>query len=260
VVLATMVIMAVSSLNDKANRSKTQAQMKMLAEAITAFKSATGNFPLAVPEDAWGNWSTNGFPTIMKYDGLTGHPRWTNYFAPHNPPPAVPDYPVFRWETNNDPTKDPKPTNIQMLSFQLEQVPESNKIFSQIKEKNAVVVQKKFTIAAGNIETWPNASDSCQLGHPLDASGVRTVYQIQDAWGTPLRFWTSEILTWSDPANQNWNASIRNLLSSRLQQANWGFIIESAGKDGKFGWWGQSGTDAAVKSNLAADNVYSVGE
>jgi prepilin-type N-terminal cleavage/methylation domain-containing protein len=265
VVVAAMVMVAVSGLNDKANRSKTQAQMKMLAEAITAFKSATGSFPLSVPEDALDGITATwqNFTTAMNWrTATTPHQlRWTNYFKSTNATAddGVPDY-SWPGETGI------YPTNIHMLGFQLEQVPESNKIFSQIKEKSAITVQKTFTHpgTAPGIETWTNASGPCQLAHPLDAAGTRTVYQVQDAWGTPLRFWTSDTLAWakSTTGHTAWDASIQSLLSSRLQQANWGFIIESAGKDGKFGWWGQSGIDltTAPYAKQITDNVYSVGE
>ena len=111
--LTGIVVVMVGGLDTKAKTTKTIAQMKILSEAVTAFKSSTGYFPLSVSNDAWGDWTN--FVALAKWDN-----RWTNYFKD-------PGIPHFLWETNSTPTTDPKPTNIHMLAFQLEQVPKSRK-------------------------------------------------------------------------------------------------------------------------------------
>ncbi len=260
-VVAVIMIFAVTGLTDKSRVSITQSRMRLLAEAITAFKSTTGYFPLAVPEDAWTSardW--DHIDPTPPYDGddfaavMYGHEnvaRWHTYFVPN----TATNTPRHNWVNVN-------PTNIQMLAFQLEQVPEASKIFDQLKEKNAVAVQKALDPpGTPAVEKWIDAPDSCRLYHPLDPATAdpRQVYQAQDAWGLPLRFWTGDVLKWAKnntAASKNaWDTNVLNLLSTKLQQANWGFFIESVGKNGRFGWWGASG--ATLNTRQAADNIYS---
>lgn len=237
-VLATMILVVISGLDNKAKTARTQAQMQLLGQAVTAFKDSTGYFPLAVPEDVWGatDWTLPGGFT----DTMTWLNRWQQYFVK---------------SASNQPTFSPSsfsPTNIHMLAFQLEQAPAASKIFGKLKETYSVAEQKSFSTP----ETWKKESNDCQITHPLGGP-PRTVYQVQDAWGTPLRFWTGDILKWAKTGG-NWHSSIQQLLSTRLQQANWGFFVESAGKDGKFGWWGAE-PPVQVNSQQAGDNVYSTG-
>jgi len=258
--LATIAISFVGSLDTKSKITKTQAQIKLLAEAVTAFKNANNYFPLAVPEDAWGrNWNddthADEYINVMEWRS-----HWRNFFRDDD------NNPQFTWDGNNDVTKNPIPSNIHVLAFQLEQNPESRKIFEQIKSNYSVKTPKAFKPNGAN-EKWQTFNDvNCRLAHPLDPAPnpanpdtYRQVYQVQDAWGTPLRFWTRNTLDWAK--KQGWDGSpdtgnqIQQLLSKKLQEANWGFFIESAGKDGKFGWWGNS--TATYTAQAVEDNIYS---
>ncbi len=238
VVLATILIVLVAGMDAKAKTTRTTSEMKLLSEAIGAFKSSTGYYPLAVPDDAWGNWAT--FTTKMNW---TTNPKWTDYFQNNG------GIPNFTWETGTN------PTNIHMLIFQLTQVPESNAIIERMKQSYGAADQKKLDLASGT-EEWKKTSDDCQLNHPLDDQ-LRKVYQPMDAWGTPLRYWTAGTLEWSKTTG-SWNTEIQNLLAAKIQQANWGFYLESAGPDRRFGWWGQQASPFNAKD--ANDNVYSVGK
>jgi len=251
VVLAAILITLVSGMNEKSKATSTQARMMMLGEAVEAFKQATGRYPLCVPEDAWGtDWNDDdGFAETMKYD--TDRHRWTDYFVDdgssnHNP--------RFSWDTTTtDPTKI-YPTNIQMLTFQLEQVPESNSILERLKQSSGQIQQMQFDSSEG--ENWVRADSDCRIYTPLNDNQTRIAFQPVDAWGTPLRFWTGDILTWAKGAS--WDDTVLQLLSDRLQKANWGFFIESAGKDGRFGWWAQpvTATNPELNAQEAEDNLY----
>jgi prepilin-type N-terminal cleavage/methylation domain-containing protein len=245
VVLAAILITLVSGMNEKSKATSTQARMMMLGEAVEAFKQATGRYPLCVPEDAWGtDWNDDdGFAETMKYD--TDRHRWTDYFVPSSGKPKY-----ATWSPLSVP-----PTNIQMLTFQLEQVPESNSILERLKQSSGQIQQMQFSTPSGT-ETWTKADDDCEINTPLNPNETRVAFQPVDAWGTPLRFWTGDILPWAKRGGgASWNDTVLQLLSDRLQKANWGFFIESAGKDGRFGWWGASAVDT-VKAQEAEDNLY----
>lgn len=255
VLLAGMITVVATGVQQRSRASRTQGQITLLGEAVRTFRNATGYFPLAVPKDAWKDpdeW--NDF-----LDNMTWAGRWTQYFHENTATYG----PEFTWDNEDDPREATRPTNTHMLAFQLEQNPEANKVFNSMKETFSVPYQKidNCTTTPRN-ESWirPTALDdnaTCQIRHPL--GGYRFVYQAQDAWGTPLRFWTGDILKWAKRDDTyHWDTDILNLLSSRLQQANWGFFIESAGKDGRFGWWGETGVTLDAKA--AEDNIYSVGQ
>ncbi|NLE29344.1 MAG: prepilin-type N-terminal cleavage/methylation domain-containing protein [Phycisphaerae bacterium] len=244
VVLAAILITLVSGMNEKSKATSTQARMMMLGEAVEAFKQATGRYPLCVPEDAWGaSWTTFVSPNYMKWDN-TKH-DWEDYFV----------------ESINEPNWDPstfRPTNIQMLTFQLEQVPESNSILERLKQSSGQIQQMQFSTPSGT-ETWTKADDDCEINTPLNPNETRVAFQPVDAWGTPLRFWTGDILPWAKRGGgASWDDTVLQLLSDRLQKANWGFFIESAGKDGRFGWWAQpvTATNPELNAQEAEDNLY----
>ncbi len=243
VVLATITVVLVGGVDTKAKTSHTQAQIKLLANAVTEFKATTGYFPLAVPEDAWtGNWDqANSFAGIMKFNA-----RWRDYFRP-----GTDNRPDYTWDGAG------KPTSIHMLVFQLEKIPESAKVLSQLKSTYLVETQQSFD-GSGGKEAWTKqVGNPCKMGHPLD-NNLREVYQPQDAWGTPLRFWTGDVLAWGRQAGwTNGTNGVLPLLSRQLQQANWGFFIESAGKNRKFGWWGDHA--ANLNAQDVEDNIYSSG-
>jgi type II secretory pathway pseudopilin PulG len=234
VLLAAIFTVVASGVQQKQKTGRTQSQIVLLAQAVDAFKTAVGYYPLAVPEDAWNKWTDFA-------DNMSWHTRWTQYFADDS------GHPKSNWDSRN-------PTNIHMLDFQLEQVPAAA-IFDRIKETYKVDSQKYFDNAT---DTWKKADKVCRISHPLDTLGDREVYQVQDAWGNPLRFWTGDILKWAKRTSGGWDSSVLDRLSARLQQANWGFFIESAGKDGKFGWWGATGEPLKVQA--AEDNIYSAGQ
>jgi prepilin-type N-terminal cleavage/methylation domain-containing protein len=255
VVLATILVVLVGNVNTKGKVISTQNKITMLGEAVEAFKQATGQYPLSVPEDAWDtsitNWSTNGgFAETMKWHDTTKN-DWTDYFVPTDTTNKI-GLPRF-----NTWTAEAKPTNIQMLTFQLEQVPQSNSIMERIKQGSGQIQQMYFLGSASG-EIWTRAGDDCRINTPLNTSQTRIAFQPVDAWGTPLRFWTSDVLKWAKRTGNTWNDETLQLLSNRLQKSNWTFFIESAGKDGKFGWWGHPETDPNVAFNAqeAEDNIY----
>jgi prepilin-type N-terminal cleavage/methylation domain-containing protein len=259
VILAAILIALVGGVNDKGKATSTQAKMNILGEAVEAFKQATGKYPLAVPEDAWGvNWSqTNSF---VHSQWRTDRDGWMDYFVPTGA--NTPTFPQWDGTTAN-------PTNIQMLTFQLEQVPESNSILERLKQGSGQIQQMRFDNSL-NTENWVKAGSDCRINTPLNSGQTRVAFQPLDAWGTPLRFWTGESLKWAkristvtpppNPPAGSWQPSVQQLLSDRLQKANWGFFIESAGKDGRFGWWGQAttalGNPLNVDAQAAEDNLY----
>ena len=150
VVLAAILITLVSGMNEKSKATSTQARMMMLGEAVEAFKQATGRYPLCVPEDAWTlDWVDDGFAETMKYD--TDRHRWTDYFV------NAGGMPSSNWNTATL-----RPTNIQMLTFQLEQVPESNSILERLKQIRGRFRQMQFDSSEGKM--GPCRSD-CRILH-----------------------------------------------------------------------------------------------
>jgi prepilin-type N-terminal cleavage/methylation domain-containing protein len=262
-ILATITIVMVKGVDTKAKNTTVQTQIKTLADAVEAFKQETGKFPLAVPYDAWPTWDNAGadsFTLKMEWSANGNQKmKWTNYFG-HT---AGNPYPNFTWEGNSSQTDNtkPRPTNIQMLTFQLDQVPASAKILTQIRNQADQSQQVKFVPDATNkTDSWKIASDFCQIAHPLDTTANlrRKTFQPLDPWGTPLRFWTGDILKWAKlnaGSKTPWEDDVRTLLSEKLQKANWGYIIESAGPDRYFGWYGAQ--DIAVNQQRAEDNIYS---
>jgi prepilin-type N-terminal cleavage/methylation domain-containing protein len=242
-IVTSVMVVVVGAVNEKAKVSRVQSQMTMLGNAVDAFKEATGQYPLAVPYDAWGgtNWAA--------FVGVVDGGDWTDYFKDANTD-GQPDWDI--WTTSE------YPTNIQMLTFQLEQVPESNSILARIKENTGAREQVKF-VPTGTTEKWELTSDTCELKHPLDttATTYRKTFQPLDPWGRPLRYWNANTLKWAkeNVAKVAWSASVQQLLAEKLQQANWGFYIESAGKDGLFGWYGAP--SVTVDAQQTEDNVYS---
>jgi type II secretory pathway pseudopilin PulG len=252
-ILISIVFVMLKGVDTKTKITKVQMQTKTLGDAVDAFKQATGKYPLAVPYDAWAsdtNWNAFTSTTIMKWTTT-----WRNYFkdADSN------SRPDFKWGSNDNPDKDPKPTDIQMLTFQLDQVPSSAKVLTQIRNQANQDQQVEFVPDTKNkTDSWEITSEFCEIAHPLDGDNVyRKTFQPLDPWGTPLRFWTGDILKWAkeDTAKTKWSESVRTLLSEKLQKANWGFIIESAGPDRYFGWYGA--TSIEVKTDREADNIYS---
>jgi len=61
------------------------------------------------------------------------------------------------------------------------------------------------TLATPPVEQWQPAGESCKLVHPLDTQ-ARTTFQPLDPWGTPLRYWSGDILKWAKTAKANWDA------------------------------------------------------
>jgi len=244
--LVAIVLKVSSAVSQRAKATSTAQTIRLTCEAVEAFHSSTGYYPLPVPEDAWDDWmgSASSFVAVMEWGG-----RWRDYFQPVQNGSR----PAYEWGNDGK-----KPTNIHMLAFQLEQVPESNAIFQRIKNTIHVDTQKAFD-PNGTDEEWEKANEACQLYHPLDDAGTgRQVFQIQDAWGMPLRYWSADILRWARRDGTTWDADVQQLLASQLQAANWGFFVESAGPDDLFGWWGQQGCE--LKSEYAADNIYSTGK
>jgi len=234
--------------DENTKKLRTTTQMRLLADGVDAFQKATGYLPLAVPEDAWKeNWDLNDnddYIMVMKF-----RDRWPEYFKKTG---DTVHKPTTKWESFDSPW----PTNIHMLTYQLQQSPESNKILDALRNQGGSQTQKKMETTGG--EKWVKAEGDCKIAHPLDGSGnYRVAYQPQDPWGTPLRFWTNDILEWarSDGNPDKWDAAVQELLSGKLRQGTQGFLIESAGPDGKFGWWGDGGCPAPGKA--ANDNLYS---
>jgi prepilin-type N-terminal cleavage/methylation domain-containing protein len=246
-ILVAMTMKIASGVFQRAKIDQTRRTMSLLAEAVNAFHDATSYYPLAVPEDAWGDWAN--FDSTMKWDGTTRN--WKNYFIKDTS-----NEPDHTWPGSPAGAR-PEPTNIHMLVFQLEQVPESDTILNQLKKARKVDVQQAFGTGA---EQWLPASSLCEIAYPLDpANTFRKVYQPQDGWGIPLRYWSADILQWADPpppASPRWTSGVLTHLKTTFTRANWGFFIESAGLDGKFGWWG-SNLPAAFNSQQTEDNLYS---
>jgi len=231
--LVAIVLKVAPAMIQTSRASRTKQTIRMVTESIEAFKQSAGCYPLAVPQDAWNDWDV--FTAGVNWNGT-----WTDYFANASGHPA---YAGFDGNT---------PTNIHMLVFQLEQVPESNAILQRIKDSVKLDTQKKPDT---NDVFWDRASEPCELMHPLGGP-ARTVYQVQDAWGTPLRYWSSDTLNWAKTAG--WNSDIQTLLAERLERANWGFFIESAGNDRSFGWWRRGPAAEHAPDQHTADNIYSV--
>ena len=234
IIVIAVVLKLVSGVSEKAKVTKTQSEIKLLSDAVEAFKQSTGYYPLSVPYDAWGNWNifvaTVGWAT-----------RWKDYF--YDSTSDTNTYPDYNWSTY--------PTNIHMLTFQLIQTDESNSVIDKIKQNNKIKEQKSFGIVSMK-ENWKKESNACQIVHPLDHQ-LRIVYQPQDAWGTPLRYWSGKIRDWA--RDRNWDNNIQTLISDKLQENNWGFFIESAGPDEHFGWWGNSSSVSYVEQQTH-DNIY----
>jgi type II secretory pathway pseudopilin PulG len=232
VLLATVMIVLVSGMDAKAKRTKTLSQMKLLTNAVNTFKSEKGYYPLAVPEDA--NDARKDKATWLGFLAISGWTSRLSSFCQLDPN----DMP-------NDNITNRIPTNIELMVFQLERVPSSSSIVARIRE-TANVEKEKYYKSADDYK------DVDQLLGLSDTFGnFRTLYQPQDAWKTPLRYWTSDTLKWAKA--QGWNTQIQQLLSQKLQQANWSFFIESAGKDKKFGWADPNHYEAKD----IEDNIYS---
>ncbi len=240
VILIAALLKLVSGISEKAKITKTQSEIKLLADAAEAFKQSSGYYPLSVPYDAWVNSSVwQDFVNKMNWNGNNGHPDYKNYFDPDL---AEGDYrPEFAWVDT--------PTNIHMLAFQLIQVSGANSVIENLKQNHKVDKQKAFSPSPK--ETWEATDSVCKLMHPLDGRW-HPVYQPQDAWGTPLRYWAGKITDWAK--SQSWDDDIQALISEKLGENNWGFFIESAGPDGHFGWWGDG--SAAYSEQDIQDNIY----
>ena len=232
--LAAVFVVVASHVVQGQKIARTRQTLTVLADAVNAFHEATKYYPLAVPEDGWdGDVLDTNF-----VNGVRWNPRCLDYFG-------LQGGKMFAWDSGAF------PTNIQMLTFQLEQVPESNAIIQRLRNTVKPPVQRK---PDPTHDTWVNAGGACSLYHPLDQQ-QREAYQPQDPWFTPLRYWSADTLTWAKGTG-NWRPEVQSLLAGKLQQANWGFFLESAGPDGRFGWWG--GGPAPTKD--AEDNIYSVGQ
>jgi prepilin-type N-terminal cleavage/methylation domain-containing protein len=247
-ILGTVTVMMVSGVNKKAKISQANSQMTMIGSAIEAFKDATGKYPLAVPYDAWAaDWDT----ATPDFIGIVGGDDWKEYFADED----TDDLPDFKWDTT---PANVYPTNIQMLTFQLAQEPSANAILNRIKENTGGREQVKMDVTAMPEEKWQTATDLCELKHPLDDQ-LRKTFQLLDPWGTPYRYWNATTLKWAKEIaspKAAWPDSVIELLAEKLQAANWGFFLESAGPDRKFGWVGDSTSILDVQE--AEDNIYSV--
>jgi prepilin-type N-terminal cleavage/methylation domain-containing protein len=241
-ILVAMTMKIASGVFQRAKIDQTRRTMSLLAEAVNAFHDATSYYPLAVPEDAWGDWAN--FDSTMKWDGTTRN--WKNYFIKDTS-----NEPDHTWPGSPAGAR-PEPTNIHMLVFQLEQVPESDTILNQLKKARRVDMQQAFGTAG---EQWLNATGGpCELVNPL--GDTRKVYQPQDGWGTPLRYWSADINGWAGRTTGGaWLPAVQQHLKGVLTRANWGFFIESAGLDGKFGWWGSS--SSTFTSQQTEDSLYS---
>lgn len=238
VILITVIVTVASGVYNSSRAAATTQIITTLSEATEAFRQSTGHFPLAVPRDAWGDWTD--FATAMQWDGSETNPDWQDYFD------GTATRPNFTWTTTTT-----YPTNIHMLTFQLQQVPESNTMLEQLTQRHAIDTQLSNASTPAN-ELWRKEPGPCQLDHPLGSA--RQVYQPQDVWGIPLRYWSGNIGQWA--RSKLWNDDINNLLATKLQQANWGFFIESAGRDSYFGWY--SASDSLFDSQQTQDNIYSV--
>ncbi len=254
IIIVAALLKLVSGVSEKAKVTKTQSEIKLLSDAVEAFKQSTGYYPLSVPYDAWtGNWYS--FVQTVDWDGKAdGNSNnitiadWKDYF--YEDPGSGPEY---QWTSPHS----VKPTNIHMLTFQLTQVPASNSIVEKLKQNYKVTKQESFNRNGGE-EHWLKEENPCQLKHPLDGN-LRIVYQPQDGWGTPLRYWSGKIMDWAKA--QSWDGNgpssgvpIQTFISDKLQENNWGFFIESAGPDEYFGWWGDS--SASYTERQTEDNIY----
>ena len=241
VILVAAILKLVSGVSEKAKVTKTQSEIKVLSDAAEAFKQSSGYYPMSVPYDAWVNSSVwQNFANTIEWNGNNGQPDYKSYFEPDL---AEGDYrPEFAWSDT--------PTNIHMLTFQMIQVSQSNSVIEQLKQNHKVDKQKSFSPSP---EKWIEQDTVCKLMHPLDGRW-HPVYQPQDAWGTPLRYWSGKIGDWAKA--RNWNSNIQALLSDKLQENNWGFFIESAGPDKHFGWWGEQGAWTSSSEQQIQDNIY----
>lgn len=237
-VLVTILIVAVGAIRTHAMVTTTQETVNILAEGVEAFKQSTGDYPLAVPDDAWGGETT--------WDACAAGSPWQTYFVEKSAAPNQ-DMPDYNWTAN--------PTNIHMLVFQLEQIPDAASIITRIRQTHDTEVQKSVNGAG-----WDDHDTWCEIAHPLEGEGgYRQVYQAVDAWGTPLRYWTSDTLTWArnDTNHTEWAPEIQTYLTEKLEAANWGFFIEAAGPDKEFGW--SDGAPGTFNLDAVEDNVYSIG-
>jgi len=244
-ILAAVITKVSTALYRQAKTAKSGQIMLIVSDAVEAFKQQTGYLPLAVPYDAWDEVDADRWRHFVDNESWNGpKPLWTDYFT-DSVPATVQGRPVFNWTT---PTT--YPTNADMLAYQLAQVPEAARILDQLSSVSKVEKYRAFDAAGG--EAWPEQPTPCQFTNPLSAN-TDNATQLQDAWGTPLRYWTAETIGWAKV--QGWDASVQNLIADKVRGANWGFYIESAGVDRKFGWWGAAGS--TVDDRYAKDNMYS---
>lgn len=236
--LAAVVLKISSAVNYNSQMARADQTTRLLGEAVEAFRDSEGFYPLVVPYDAWDPWSS--FSTVMGWAN-----RWTNYFDNED------GHPAFDWAGQTDPDEI-RPVNIDMLWFQLEQVDESRRILESIRKATRLDTYKNIDVTGGN-ERWPVVGAGCRLGRAVDRA-LANVYQIQDPWGLPYRFWTSDILKWAKNTGA-WGSDIQELVASNLEASGWTYYFESAGRDSLFGWWGAS--ESVLDRGLAADNIYS---
>ncbi|NLX07025.1 MAG: prepilin-type N-terminal cleavage/methylation domain-containing protein [Phycisphaerae bacterium] len=258
-ILIAVIITATAAAHKQSQVTRTRQTIAMLSEAVTAFKNATGYYPLAVPIDACDREQWDRFVRDDRMGWRAGGdpPDWDDYFFRD----TSSDAPAMNWEgvtEFSDGLGGVAPTNNDFLVFQLEQVPQSNSILEQIRTAAPAETSRRPD-ASGQ---WQEASGLCQLGHPLDADGTyRQVRQVQDAWGIPLRYWSGDIMKWAKrigPGDPAWPTETQRHLAEKLQAANWGFFIESAGPDELFGWWGDR--DEPFNATRVADNIHSTDE
>ncbi len=243
VVLVTVLMKVASGIRESSRITDTQTRITILEDAVNAFREARGYLPLSVPYDAWlGKWYD--FVKEVDWDGDADGDGdgvkigdWKDYFF--EDPGSGPEY---SWVSSN-PTR---PTNIHMLIFQLIQVPESKSVIERFKQTYKIEYQVSFKSTGGK-ESWLKERNPCKLTHPLD-NRLREVYQPQDPWGMPFRYWTKDVL------DKWWGYSSGDIYNYFDKHCQGGFFIESAGVDSKFGWWVDS--SAHYNSENAADNLF----
>lgn len=233
VILISIMVKLASGVRESAKITETQTKISLLESAVNTFRDIKGYLPLSVPYDAWGNW--NNFVDEVNWDGVGNNPSWLEYFV------GSAGRPDYSWSSGA------RPTNIHMLVFQLEQLPESRTILERFRRSYRVDYQKSFhTGSPGKGENWRKEESVCKIRHPLD-NEYRPVYQPQDSWGIPFRYWTADLKEW-------WNGI--DSIDYFKDHVEGGFFIESAGPDGKFGWWDKQSLEESQNGKLQEDNIF----
>lgn len=267
--LLSILLVTVGKVRQAARSSQTQQTIQLVGASVEGFRSSTkeddrdpGLLPLAMTYDAWttdASWgdfinhqTQNGknFPLADYFSGAATNVR-----------------PRFLWGENANGAQNPRPTNSHMLTAQLMQTSDSDKVLNQIRSTLGKS-QENLKYYDGTVREWKSllsiaAGDGCRIRRALDQlltedkDNWPITFQIQDAFGMPIRYWTQGTLKWAkDTSGGNWNAKVVSYLAEKIQASGSGYFIESAGPDGKFGWE-DDGKEPTTMEKDITDNIVS---